>query len=292
MLKNKIAFLFHHPFKSLRTYISKIQRYILIHLKYPSSVYILYINGIQVKYSTKDLYSKIWFHSRYNKERIHEKKVTQILINLLSNSSCFVDVGSHLGYYTCLASKIMRNGYVYGFEMDKHSFNFLRKNINLNNLKKVKIFNYAVYDSEGTVKFAKLNHPFAELSIDIIDSNIKDQMISVKSITLDNFFKNEKVRPDVVKIDAEGSEMNILKGMESLLKKFDIKLFLEMHPWKYDSFKTSSKEIISYLINLGYSVYKIGKFRNQKKREQNGNLIRLSGESTISNNTMVYSFKQ
>ena len=124
------------------------------------------------------------------------------------------------------------------------------------------------------------------------DSTIKDQTVSVRSITLDHFFKNEKIRPDVVKIDGEGSEMNILKGMKNLLEKYDIKLFLEMHPWKYDSFNTNSKEIISYLINLGYSVNKIAKFRNQKKRDQNRNLIKLSGNSIILKNTMIYAFKQ
>ena len=51
------------------------------------------------------------------------------------------------------------------------------------------------------------------------ESTIKDQTVSVRSITLDNFFKNEKIKPDVVKIDGEGSEMNILKGMKNLLEK-------------------------------------------------------------------------
>lgn len=291
MLRKKILFVLHHPLKSLRIIIKTIQRYVFTHLKYSSSVYVLHIKGLQVKYSTKNSYSKIWFHSRYNNEIIHERIVTEMLISELSNSRCFVDVGTHLGYYTCLASKILTKGYIYGFEMDKLSFNLLKKNINLNNIKNVNVFNYAVGDTEGVVKFAKLKYPSSELSISMGGSSRKDLMVSVRSITLDDFFENKALKPDVVKIDVEGAEMKVLKGMKNLLEKNDIKLYLEIHPWNYKSFNTSSKEIISYLISLGYTVNEIENLRTQKKRDPYKNLKKLSINSTLLKNTMIYAIK-
>ena len=291
-LKKKIAFIIHFPLKSLRIFVRSIHRYFLTHTKYSSSEYILHIKGLNVKYSTKDSYSKSWFFSRYNNEKIHERIVTEMLINDLSNSQCFLDVGAHLGYFTCLASKVMESGYVYGFEMDKLSFNLLKKNIELNNIENANIYNYAVYDAEGIIKFTKLNRPLAELSISQGESSKYHQVISVRSISLDNFFRNKKLKPDIVKIDVEGAEMKVLKGMENLLVKNDIKLYLEIHPWKFKSFNTNSKEIISYLISMGYTVQEIEQHRSQKEREPLEYLKELSINSKFLKNSMIYAIKQ
>lgn len=44
------------------------------------------------------------------------------------------------------------------------------------------------------------------------------------SITLDSFFKNRQEKPTFIKIDVEGAEMKVLRGMQSLLKESRMKL--------------------------------------------------------------------
>ena len=75
------------------------------------------------------------------------------------------------------------------------------------------------------------------------------EMRHSSSINLDNFFSKQKNKPDVIKIDVEGAEMLVLKGMKELLEKRDLILFLEIHGNKLDKFNTTSEEIISFLID-------------------------------------------
>ncbi len=130
------------------------------------------LNGIAVRFSTEDEYSKSWFFPRYAGGRIHEGVVTEMLIEALQSARCFVDVGTNLGWYTCIAAMQMRGGIVYGFEMDDLNFALLEKNIAINNCPNVEVFNLAVSDSSGVVSYERdENRPNPGFCLDV---NIKD----------------------------------------------------------------------------------------------------------------------
>ena len=185
------------------------------------------INGVSVQFSTEDEYSNSWFFPRYAGNRIHERAVTEMLIETLKGAKCFVDVGTNLGWYTCLASKHMSSGVVYGFEMDDLNFTVLKKNLALNGCGNALVQNVAVSDSPGTVSYRRQNNrPRANFHLEATTSD-EDSfgIISVKSISLDNFFDSQENLPDVIKIDVEGAEMNVLKGMSQLLRDCRLILF-------------------------------------------------------------------
>ena len=74
----------------------------------------------------------------------------------------------------------------------------------------------------------------------------------VKVKTLDSFNISD---PTLIKIDAEGSELDILIGMSVLLKKYSPTLWIEIHSdliLKKNKFKYSRKKIINYLESKGY----------------------------------------
>lgn len=89
--------------------------------------YIMECNDIKTIYSTTDKHSKHWFFPHCGGGKIHEPIITKMLIDSLNKTDIFVDVGTHLGYFTCIAGKILTKGKVYGFEVDKHAFKLLEK---------------------------------------------------------------------------------------------------------------------------------------------------------------------
>jgi len=261
----------------------------LFHLMYASKKeYVMNYKNIQTKHLTTDKHSKRWFFPRYGNGRIHQPIITKMLVNSLDKDKIFVDVGAHLGYFTCIAGKICTRGKVFGFEVDKHAFNLLEKNIRYNNLSNVEIFNYGVSNKDGFVRIPKISSPDPALSI--INDKKNGDYLSVKAISLDEFFKN-KDKPNVVKIDVEGAELLVLKGMKSLLKKANLVLFLELHGNKLNSFNTDSEEIITFLNRLGYSVYEILNHKsndiNEKRR-----LKKLESQNSIKYITMCYATKK
>ena len=245
------------------------------------------LNGITVRFSTQDEYSKSWFFPRYAGRRIHERVVTEMLIEALQSARCFVDVGTNLGWYTCVAAMQMPGGIVYGFEMDDLNFALLEKNIAINNCPNVEVYNLALSDSSGVVSYKRdENRPNPGFYIDV---NTKDEnstgVMSVNSVTLDEFLQGKEAVPDVIKIDVEGAEMNVLMGMRQTLINYMPVLFLEIHPSNLNYFKTSTSAILSFLIESGYQVFEIEDLRLQEAIRR---LKPLLPDSMINGNAMVY----
>jgi len=245
------------------------------------------IKGVTVEFSTDNEYSNSWFFPRYKGGRIHEKIVTEMIVEALHTAKCFVDVGTHLGWYTCLASKHMPHGVVYGFEMDDLFFGLLKKNLAINNCSNVEAYNLAVFDSTGVVNYKRDSNRYS--SGFRLQTNTTDEeaigIESVESVALDDFLQTKGVVPDVIKVDVEGAEMNVLMGMKQILRNHKPILFLEVHPSILRDFNTSISEILSLLMELNYNVFEIENMRNQ---ESEGQLTPLLQEAVIEDNTMLY----
>ena len=245
------------------------------------------LNGITVQFNTEDTYSKLWFFPRYAEGRIHEKVVTEMLIEALRSAKCFVDVGAHLGWYTCIAAKHMPCGSVYGFEMDDLSFALLEQNISINNFTNVEVYNVAVSDFPGVVSYKRdTKRPSPTFRIQANEKKSEAAgSVSVNSVKLEEFFKNKGIVPDVIKVDVEGAEMNVLIGMRQTLRNYKPILFLEIHPSNLCYFNTSTSAILSLLTENGYRIFEIENMRTQESKKR---LKPLLKNSMLEGNTMLY----
>jgi FkbM family methyltransferase len=223
------------------------------------------IQNHRIWLSIEDPYSKLWILQRFAGGKIHEKPVTLLLLDALKDSKCFVDCGANLGWYTCLASKLLPDGIVYGFEMDDLNYNLLRKNVSINNCKNVAIYCVAVTDTSGWVSYRRASmgpNPRNSLSSYVQDTEASEE-ISVEAISLDNFFRDKEVMPDLIKIDVEGAETKVLKGMKEIMKNNMPKLLIEVHPSHLLKMNSSKEEVLSILIKSGYEVLFIEELRKQ-----------------------------
>jgi FkbM family methyltransferase len=181
----------------------------------------------------------------------------------------------------------MPDGVVYGFEMDDVFFELLTRNIEENNCSNVEAFNVAVCDCTGVVKYRRDSNRYSSgfrLRTDTTDEN-DDLMVLVESVALDDFLQSKGVVPDVIKVDVEGAEMDVLKGMRQTLQDHKPTLFLEVHPGYLPDFNTSIAEILSLLVEFDYRVYEIENMRNQ---ESDGQLAPLAPDADVKDNAMLY----
>lgn len=227
------------------------------------------IENINVLFSTENHTSRFWLFRKFIGRRIHEINITKLLLENLEPETCFVDIGAHLGYYTILASNKLTNGEVVSFEMDKTNYNILMKNIALNKCTNVKAHNSAVTNYVGISKYVTniiLTSVMSRLD-KRIENNKKKSKKVVKAITLNEFFKENYSKPDVIKIDVEGSEMNVLNGMDKILdQKKKLTMFIEIHPgFLKNKFQSSSKEVIDKLLEKGFNIIQIKNFRGKKE---------------------------
>lgn len=82
--------------------------------------------------------------------------------------------------------------------------------------------------------------------------------ICVKTTTLNEFCRDRAIeRINFLKIDTEGSELDILKGASDLLKEQKIDYIQFEYGQTYTDSRTTLKEIVRFLISFGYSIFKI-----------------------------------
>lgn len=135
-----------------------------------------------------------------------------------------MDIGANAGLFTLLmAIRTGKSGKVYAFEPTGATFQRLQTNITLNSLHNVIAENVAVAEQSGTVEFhvgppdlcvynsiATVVHPGAKAGL--------FSPVLVPSVSIDDYCAVRGIdRVDCVKIDVEGAEMRVLKGMQRLL---------------------------------------------------------------------------
>lgn len=192
---------------------------------------------------------------------IREPNSTRFVNNLLKKGETVIDLGANIGYYVLMESKIIGNGKVYAIEPEIKNFNILKKNVKLNNRYNVEFMNAAVGDKNG---FDYMNiSSYSNMHTLYKNEDSKDYKYNriigkrkVRVITLDWFCKKHKITPNFVRMDVQGYEHHIIKGMKNLLKqKKPLRIFMELHPQMMTQEHTLS--MLNMLKNNGFGIIKM-----------------------------------
>jgi FkbM family methyltransferase len=163
----------------------------------------------------------------------HESDIIEYFIP--DEGDTVVDVGAHIGLYTIIAAKrVGPSGKVIAIEPDPENFKILKKNISLNQLSNVEPLECAAYSAK---KKLKLFLPEVEGGRTIFNTVMQDRVkscndfLEVEANTLDNILNENNVkRVNYVKIDVEGAEFEVLKGISNVLEaNKSVTLVIEIH---------------------------------------------------------------
>ena len=169
------------------------------------------------------------------------------------------DVGANMGTFTTWLANSFPTGRVYAFEPQRAVFQILCGNMAINNLYNVYPYNFALGAEETTVEFDEPNYFSKE---DFGTFSLKEQIIKntsnklvVEVHTLDWFFSRYKVpKLDLLKIDAEGMDMDVLRGAINTIEQFKPIIFIE----HCDNRKSIIKQITDFLDQFSYEYQIIG----------------------------------
>lgn len=147
---------------------------------------------------------------RIFKNQIFEPEVTEFLRKRISKETVFGDVGAQYGFHTInMARELIKYGQkVYAFEPSNRNRRKLRANCKLNNLTSiVVIIPQLVSDMTGYSKYSETNET-------AVSEFVSEKDILVKTTSLDD----TRVDFNLVKIDAEGLDLQVLKGAKKLIE--------------------------------------------------------------------------
>ena len=180
-------------------------------------------------------------------DKISNRKVINELKKYFINDiNVFFDVGGHHGETTIWFSKFFKIKKIYIFEPNFDSFNILKKKISKINKKfTIKIYNFAlgnenkeadlkqmIESSSSTFHDLDENSQYYKRKKKILTLFFDKKLFNEKRAQIVNFvdfIKEEKVDYiDLLKIDTEGYELNVLKGLNDSIKKTKL-IYFEHH---------------------------------------------------------------
>ncbi len=189
--------------------------------------------------------------------REREPLCTKILLNnaIIKQGDCILDIGANIGYYVLLESRLVGDfGIVYGVEPVKTTFALLKENVSLNRRSNVELHNLAVGDKNEQAEIyvsdkSNLSAMRKEASGGTI---LGTQAVNV--ITIDYFLVGKRF-PNLIRMDVEGYEYEIVKGMEKTLQKADdLWVMIELHVSPKQSTWEHVTEILSTLEKNNFKI--------------------------------------
>jgi FkbM family methyltransferase len=191
---------------------------------------------------------------------VWEKPNTELILGSLRKGSVMFDVGAHIGYYSVLGSQVVGpGGRIVSVEPNPQTLPRLRKNLELSHASNVTVEDVACTDKETTLTFYQAGIRNTGAS-SISESNARNadhgemvRSVTVRGRTLDSIVQELGLqRVDFVKIDVEGAEVQVLRGMKNTLAKYQPHMLIEMKPAQLASMGTSIGELRSVLRDSGY----------------------------------------
>jgi FkbM family methyltransferase len=181
-----------------------------------------------------------------------ELALTALMIELLKPGMRVVDVGAHLGYEAMLASLLVgRDGRVVSFEPQMQIAAWTVKN--LQQYRQARVVKAAAGQSKGTAMFTECDIIHSAFSGHGTDSEKGiGRQYEVEVTTIDHSLLKDERPVDLIKCDAEGSEMLVLRGALNVLSEDKPLLVLEAGMPDQAEFGPRVKEFEEFLGPMGY----------------------------------------
>ncbi len=164
-------------------------------------------------------------------------------IDHIKDRKAFLDIGASHGIFSLVFAEINKEGKVYAFEPANKAFEILYHNAL--SQKNIKCYNRALSDDYGVIP---MHEEWDHL---VIGEPTEGKGAVVKCFSGDTFCEDYDVI-DTIKIDVEGMELRVLKGLVKTISKYHPIIFLELHPERVAKIGDSVREIISILKEWGY----------------------------------------
>ena len=196
----------------------------------------------------------------------------------------FIDIGCSRGFFSMYLLKL-RGLKSKGLCIEplKNAIYDFKKILNLNNINNVKIINGVISNqSNKKIPLYQVNEKHGYFSIfkDVrFADNKSPKKINVKSYTIDELIiKYKKLKNvELIKIDAEGAELEILLKGTKTINKF--------RPIIYCEVTRKKNKILNFLKNKNYKLFVIsnGKIRKLNHKNFEGDLLAINKKSNLIN---------
>ncbi len=165
----------------------------------------------------------------------YEKASIEVWMKAAASSRTIIDIGANTGVFSLAAKAINNKAKVIAFEPLPWALELLNQNVKINGFD-IEVIPKAVSDSIGVASFYfpkenQGNIYSSTLSIDhyLSHSNILSNKIDVQLVSVDLYCEENAIKSlDLVKVDAEGNDHAVIRGMLHTIQKFEPAILVEI----------------------------------------------------------------
>ncbi|MGW7272230.1 FkbM family methyltransferase [Streptomyces sp. NPDC054864] len=192
---------------------------------------------------------------------VWEPHMTRWLQGRLGAGDTFVDVGANVGYFAVLGSRLVGStGRVVAIEASPTFHDRVLQHIGLNDCANVRAVNAAVSDSHQTLTFvlASSNNMGAN-SIVPYDGPAESSFEMAARPLPEILDEDELSRARVIKIDVEGAEGGVIRGLAPALGELrpDVEIAVEVTPDRMSQLGDSIDELMETMARHGFHTYRL-----------------------------------
>jgi FkbM family methyltransferase len=168
-----------------------------------------------------------------------------------NDSKQFLDIGALHGIFSLAFAARSPDRRVLAIDASPVAFARMLYNIHANKLENIKAVECAVSGGAGKLRMHyEWEHAVAAGTTD-------KGVIEVAANSADNICEENTFSPDAIKIDVEGHEIKVLKGLTRTIRQSNPIIFLEVHPSRILQEGDSISEIESIFSQLGYTATRL-----------------------------------
>lgn len=231
---------------------------------------------------------------------VAERGTVELLSRTLRPGDVVLDVGANLGFYAFLAAPLIGNeGRVYAFEAQPDVVEYLRRSVEINEFGlRVHVKQTAVTD--GVSDSVELVLPVDAANTGVVSLYAHEWLgaarLRVPAASLDVWAASQGVeRVDVVKIDVEGAELLVLRGMEKLLLRARPRLLVvelapdriafpgidDSQPLARDPSAAHPEDVVGFLREHGYEPRELTDGGTLGRRYADGELGEIANTTNV-----------
>ncbi len=189
---------------------------------------------------------------------------SSVFLERLHQGAIVVDVGANIGYYTILAARAVGpRGKVFALEPDPENLSVLNQNVRKNDMSdRIVVIPAAAADTTATTQLYLSEENTGDHRI-YKEGSGERRSVQVKTVKIDECIpKGSKV--DFVKIDVQGAEAKVLRGMpEVLARSSNLTMLIEFSMPDVRAAGDDPRECVLSLARMGFSF----RYVNEEKKK-------------------------
>ena len=188
---------------------------------------------------------------------------------LIKENDTVLDVGANIGFHSLYFAELVGdNGKVLAFEPIEVNFKALQANIALNSYEQIISINKALGNENRMLSIHIDTDAHNPGAFNLMEDGIKNT--NIDCVKGDDYLINNNIEKiDFIKVDVEGFELKVFKGLQETIKKFVPIIVFEFDENYQSKLNSDHRAVFHFLAQFPYTFFNIDGYGNKNKVDIN-----------------------